>query len=159
MDFQAPTNIVTANLNLGGTVVVQADSVANVAGTVSFPIFSYTTYGGPATLATPALPAQFTGGTVTNDAANHRIMLTFTGPLAGAPHLTSLELAGDQVTLIGTNLPESFQRPYQVLTCTNVAVPLSNWEAAAGGAFAADGGFTNQASADGASRFFLIKVQ
>ena len=68
------TNIIATSLNLGGTVVVQAGLRDECLRTVSFPVFSYTTYLGPATLATPVYwPAPFAGGTVTNDAANHRI--------------------------------------------------------------------------------------
>ena len=65
---------------------------------------------------------------------------------------------GNSVTLAGTNLATSSGRPYEVLSSTDVTVPLSNWEAVASGAFAADGGFTKQASVSDPSRFFLIYV-
>jgi PKD repeat protein len=96
---------------------------------------------------------------------SYGISASFTNPIAvvvtnaagpvSSPSITRVLVGGGMVTVMGTN--GTAGAGYRLMMCTNVAVARSNWTAAASGAFAPDGGFTNQVPVSGVSQFFFIQ--
>jgi len=79
-------------------------------------------------------------------------------PAPGNPRITSVELVGSNLRLVGTNVPASSGRPYWVIMSNNVTRTLSGWGHVTNGAFAANGRFTNTMPVSGALQFFIIEV-
>jgi hypothetical protein len=73
------------------------------------------------------------------------------------PSFSSITVSGASVIVTGTNgLPNA---PYNVLTATNAALPVSSWSSLATNQFDANGGFafTNSIAPGELQRYFRIR--
>jgi fibronectin type 3 domain-containing protein len=80
-----------------------------------------------------------------------------TTPALPPPHIVQASIAGGNVVFSGTNgLPGG---TYEVLSSTNVAMPLGNWTQVGGGNFDGNGNFSvsNAINAGEPQRFYLLR--
>lgn len=100
------------------------------------------------------LPAGYTWDT-SQLAVNGTISVT---GVASTPQISSLTVAGGSLVLTGSGGSSGGQ--YYILSSTNVALPLSNWEPVVTNNFGTDGGFTNTlpVSAGEPNRFYILQL-
>jgi hypothetical protein len=80
-----------------------------------------------------------------------------TTPALPPPHIVQASIAGGNVVFSGTNgLPGG---TYEVLSCTNLAMPLTNWTQVGAGHFDGNGNFSvsNAINANEPQRFYLLR--
>src|SRR6185369_14113879 len=150
----AATNIVATTLNASGFNVIVIDSATGVTGTQTFPLIGYGTLNGSAGNFTLGdLPDGLSGG-LTNDLIHKTINLVLTPTANKTPHITTFALSGTTLNIQGTN--GAPLGTYAVLTSTNIALPLAQWDVLANGSFDLSGGFnfTNSADPNAAPSFF-----
>ena len=75
--------------------------------------------------------------------------------LKGPPAITSIQVAGGNVIISGTDGTNN--GPYYVLSSTNVALPLSNWTRLQTNAFDASGNFSFTNAITTPQRFYLLQ--
>jgi PKD repeat protein len=98
---------------------------------------------------------------------NYTVSLTVSGPdgtnsstLAGfvvaspTPVIGRVTLSSGWFVIIGTNCPPGMQ--YRILTSTNVALPLTDWQPVMTNTFLDDGGYSYSNSNLGSSAFFRL---
>lgn len=161
----ATTNIAAGTVNSAGMTTLNLVSVTNVTGSAQIPLLSYTnnTIDPYPNLVLGSVPAGYTvgnGGALVDNAANQSIDVILnavvTNPSTNA-NIIHVSLSGANLVIQGTNnnVPNtSFH--YEVLTSTNLNVPLSNWTILSTNPFNSDGTFdyTNPI-VPGAPRQFL----
>jgi autotransporter-associated beta strand protein len=119
------TNIVAITVNNSVATTIQIGSLANITGTVTFPLMSYTgTDPSTNNLSLATLPMGYTGSLV-DDTANSSIDLSLTSSVKPTPHITDVSVSGITLTINATNGAVGGQ--YVLLGTTNVAKPLSQW--------------------------------
>jgi autotransporter-associated beta strand protein len=161
MSLNAATN---ANDELGAYAITYGGSllVTNFAGTITngqtFQLFvaSNGVYNS-GSFSSITLPAA-TGLTwTTNLYVNGSIVANVASTTPAQPHITSITLSGTTLIISGTNGTDGLQ--YEVLSGTNVAVPVSNWTSIATNTFTS-GNFsvTNTVSAGTPQSFFTIRI-
>ena len=81
-----------------------------------------------------------------------------TAPPAHVPVITGIHVESDEVILGGTNGPAS--AAYQVFSCTNMSLPMTNWSTLGTYPFDASGkfNFTNPTSPGASQEFFRLTV-
>jgi hypothetical protein len=138
---------------------VAVDSIANVVGVTTFPLFSYTG-GSPANgnFVKGNLPAGFSANLV-NNTVQKRIDLVIAPSSTVTPFVYMLNLAGTNFVTSGSNGFPGGQ--YSVLASTNVALPLNQWQPISTNPFDTNGGFifTNPMSPGSQQLFYLLQLQ
>jgi fibronectin-binding autotransporter adhesin len=144
----------TNGITYGGTLVV-----TNLSGTITngqtFQLFSATNY--TSTFSTLVLPSA-TGLTWTNNlAVNGTISASVvTGP-PPQPHITSISLTGTNLVINGTNGLGGEQ--YNLLTTTNLALPLTSWTVLPTNTFSsANFSLTNGVNPGAPQSFYILRV-
>jgi uncharacterized repeat protein (TIGR03806 family) len=151
------TNIVAASVNAGGLNTIQIDAVANVNTPMTFPLISYATLNGTVpgnfTVTTP-LPYTVT---LANNAATKIIELHLTHA-AVTPAIGTVTLSGSSLVIGGSNGSPNWT--YNVLSTTNISLPLASWTSMATGLFDNAGNFliTNPVSPSNPQRFYILQV-
>ncbi|HEU5123995.1 MAG TPA: autotransporter-associated beta strand repeat-containing protein, partial [Verrucomicrobiae bacterium] len=169
---------VTNSITLNGTMVIklngngsndklQAVSIAsggtlnlvNISGNPlaagdTFQIFNATSLSGSLPVLSPATPgtglAWDTSALLSNGTL--KVVATSAGPAIG-----HISISGGNVILSGTN--SSGSGTFQVLTSTNLAKPLMDWDVLTSGTFDSNGAFsvTNPVGT-GAQRFYILQI-
>jgi autotransporter-associated beta strand protein len=146
----AQADIAAGTVNATNLTTINLAVITNVSTTVQIPLLSYTnTPVDPYTnLVLGTFPAGYTignGGALVDNTANQSIDVIVTAaatnPSTNA-NITHVSLSGTNLLIHGTNnnVPNtSFH--YQVLTATNLTIPLSNWTVLTTNAFNPDGTF------------------
>lgn len=139
----------------GGTL-----TVTNVSGTPfavgnSFQLFNAGTYNGMFTSIVPATPGNGLAWN-TNTLATG-VLSVVAGPVTPQPAITSITLSGTSLVITGTNGLAGEQ--YNVLTTTNLALPLASWTVLPSGTFSA-GNFsiTNTVNPSAPRSFYILRV-
>jgi len=137
----APTNIITTNLTASGITTVNLDSVANVTGTNRFPLIQYTTFAGSvaANFALGSLPAGFSGY-LEDNGANQTIDVVIARLPVSRPTIRTIGFSGGSIVISGTNGSPGVS--YSVLSSTNLALPLMNWNSLGADIFDGNGHFS-----------------
>jgi hypothetical protein len=137
----------------GGTLTLTNLSGAFTAGE-SFQLFNATNITGVFTSIIPATPGAGLAWSTNNLPSG--ILSVVAGAVPPTPHITSISLSGTQLVINGTNGVASEQ--YNILTTTNLALPLSSWTVLPTNTFST-GSFsiTNTVTVDPAS-FYMIRV-
>ncbi|TAK93938.1 MAG: hypothetical protein EPO07_17505, partial [Verrucomicrobia bacterium] len=154
LNKSAATNDVirgAASIVFGGTL-----SLTNLAGALSngdaFKLFYASAYSGAFTNFLPPMPGSglaWNTSTLSSDG-------TLRVSVAPRPVITGVTLAGTNLVLSCSNgIPNA---PFQVLTSTNVALALAQWESAATNVFSPSGlGWVTNSAGD-ARRFFALRI-
>lgn len=153
------TNIVASTLNANGFNFIIIDTAINVTATQRFPIFGYGALVGSAGNFTLSdLPDGLSGGLVVNT-NGHTIDLVLTPSANAVPRVVTTTVSGSTLNLAGTN--GAPYGSYTVLTSTNVALPLDQWDVLSTGAFDANGNlhFTNSIDPAQTPQFYIIRAQ
>jgi autotransporter-associated beta strand protein len=146
MEIGALTNDVLncfGQLTYGGTLVISNVGLTYADGQI-FPLFPNPNYAGAFTSVIPATPGNglaWDTNSLSIDGTLKVVTGPFTGPTTNAS-ISRATLSGTNVLIHGTNnnVPNtSFH--YAVLTSTNISLPLSNWTATVTNPFNADGTF------------------
>ena len=140
-----------------GTMVFKDGAVTLGSSGVTNGLAYFTTSALP--VGTNSLTAEYSGNATDgpSPAALTQIVAS-SSSIQGNPRITSVQVAGGNVTLIGTNAPASYGRTYWLMMTNDVAAARAGWPAVATNVFAADGGFTNMVPVSGARQFYLIQV-
>jgi fibronectin-binding autotransporter adhesin len=142
-------------ITYGGTL-----TLANVSGSYavgnSFQIFNGASYSGAFTSIVPATPGSGLAWN-TNNLASTGILSIVPGAVVPQPGITRIVLSGNQLVISGTNGVSGEQ--YNVLTTTNIMVPLANWTVLPTGTFSS-GTFniTNMVNPNAQQNYYLIRV-
>ncbi|MEI9960427.1 MAG: hypothetical protein WDM76_04625 [Limisphaerales bacterium] len=144
----------TGAIVYGGTL-----NVANLAGTLanndSFKIFNGASYSGSFANIVPATPGS--GLAWDTSALVSSGTLKVVTASAARPTINSISLSGGQLVLSGTNNGGS-GGTYQILTSTNLAVPLASWSVLTNGAFNGNGSFAStNAIGTNKQQFYILK--
>jgi autotransporter-associated beta strand protein len=131
----------TLQFNLSGDPLVVGDT---------FQLFSFNSASGAFTSITPAPGPGL-------DWDNSKLTVNGTIRVVSRPRITGLNVVAGQVVITGTNGVASSS--YNVLTSTNVALPLANWTLLGSSSFDAGGNFsfTNGTPTE-AQQFYLLQV-
>jgi len=153
LDQTSGTNDV---LSVGGTLTYGGTlNVTNLSGTLaagnSFKLFNASTYAG--SFNTTNLPVLGSSLVWNTSALANGILNVMSKP---APHITGFSLSGTNLVFSGTN--GWANGTYELLTSTNVALPLTEWTAIATNAFDSNGQFnlTNGINPDAPQQFYLL---
>ena len=145
VDGNASTAIVNAvNVSASGTTI-WIDSVANVAGTNTIHLISYTGANDPyAGLSLAPLPDDYEGLLVDNSGSIDLTVMVVPWP-PPAPKIRSIVISGGQLIISGTNNNGAAGAGdgYSVFTSTNIALPLADWTLLNTGTFGANGNFSS----------------
>lgn len=147
--------VVTGNLAYGGTLDVLNTSIEALEAGDNFPLFSAASYGSSfASYDLPALDEGLAWNT-SQLSTNGRIWVVSTN----APVINSYNRSGGSFTFSGTGGTPNWN--YEVLTSTNLTLPLNTWTNAAAGQFDANGGFSVNLSVNPATpqQYFLLRAQ
>ncbi|MFN3407978.1 MAG: beta strand repeat-containing protein [Limisphaerales bacterium] len=162
LDQAAATNDVLSaadpagQITFGGTL-----ALTNLAGTLTtnstFKLFRAATYSGAFTNLEPATPGPGLAWN-TNTLAVDGILRLAAVPGGVPPTISQITVGGGNVILSGTNNAGP-GGTYQLLTSTNVALPLASWTVLTNGTFDGSGNFalTNAISPE-PKRFFILQV-
>jgi hypothetical protein len=155
-DGNATTAVVNATTVSASGTTITIDSVANVTGTQTIHLLTYTGTDPFAGFSLAPLPAGYTGSLV--DASGSIDLTVSVAALPPPPSIGNIVLSGSQVVLRGTN-NHGAGGTYHVLTSTNVALPRTNWTVLTNGTFEANGNFASTNSAGtNQQRFYLLQV-
>lgn len=158
MDLNGATNdqVVAASITYGGVLNLN-NLGSTLAANQSFKLFNAGSYHGAFATITPASP----GAGLTWDLSGlpSGVIRVSSGAGPSAPAIGSISLVGGKLIISGTNASDAAQT-FDLLTTTNIALPLSQWTTNATGAFDANGAFfiTNNPGTNQA-QFYLLKVQ
>jgi hypothetical protein len=158
VDANAPAaKVYAAAVSATGTTIV-IDSVANVTGTSTIHLISYSgsdPYNG---LALAPLPPGYSGTLMDNGGS---IDLTVNVAPTTPPTIRKIIVVGGQLIISGTNNVGAIGAGggYQVLTSTNVSLALANWTVLTNGNFDINGNFSST-NAIGTSRtqYFILRL-
>jgi hypothetical protein len=153
----ANDQLAAAGLTYGGTLLV-----TNFSGTITngqtFQLFvaSNNVYNA-ANFGSITLPAA-AGLTWTNNLnVNGSITAGVASATPAQPHITSVNLSGTTLIINGTNGTAGLQ--FEVLTSTNVTVPLANWTSISTNTFSGSNfSVTNTVNSTAPQNFFLLRV-
>jgi autotransporter-associated beta strand protein len=143
-------------LTYGGTLVVTNISATPLAAGDNFKLFNAGSYTGAFTNFVPAIPALNLAwspvGLVTG-------ALSVVSSPTPPPCFVGIAIGGNNLVLSGTNGVPGWL--YQVLSTTNVALPLSQWTVMATNRFDDNGNFTftNSPGINMAQQYFLLRMQ
>ena len=153
------TNIVATTVTASGTTTITIDSVTNVSGPTTVHLLGYTGADPFASLALAPLPAAYTGSLVDNPGSvDLSINTNAVVPPPPPPTIKGISISGGQIVISGTN-NNGPGGTYEVLTSTNVAVPLSNWAVLTNSSFDADGNFSStNATGTNNQQFYILRV-
>lgn len=143
------------SLSLGGILTVTNVSGASFAVGNSFHLFNAATYSGNFTTVVPATPGP--GLAWDTNSLPSGILNVVAGATPPQPHITSISLSGTSLIINGTNglAGES----YNVLTSTNVALPLAGWTVLPAGTFnAASFSVTNPVTSSSPQSYYMLRV-
>ena len=143
------------SITYGGTLTVTNISSAPFAVGNSFQLFNAGTYNGLFTSIVPATPGNGLAWN-TNTLATG-VLSVVAGPVTPQPAITSITLSGTSLVITGTNGLAGEQ--YNVLTTTNLALPIANWPVLSTGTFSA-GNFsiTNTVNSSVPRSFYMLRV-
>ena len=97
------------------------------------------------------------GASATVTTAGGNVSLVVSGGAAPQPHITSISLSGTGLVISGTNGLAGEQ--YNVLTSTNLTLPLSQWTVLPTNTFSGDGfSITNAVYPNAPKNFYLLRV-
>ncbi len=147
--------VVQGNLALNGTLDVLNTSVELLEAGDNFQLFAAGSYGGSFTqYELPALEAGLAWNT-SQLATNGRIWVVS----AESPVITSFNLGGGSFNFSGTGGTPNWT--YDVLTTTNVALPMAQWNNVSSGAFDGTGAFNISLPLESATaqRFYQLQVR
>lgn len=107
----------------------------------------------------PALPTGLAWDTSTLYTSGVIDIISSAGPTAPAD-ITGITVSGGNLIITGTNLNGGASFHYEVLTATNLSVPLTNWTVLSTNSFNANGTFscTNAVSPTNPAVFFDVKA-
>jgi hypothetical protein len=141
-------------LTYGGTLTLTNISATPLAAGKSFKLFNAPSYSGSFTLS-PASPGSGLLWDTSQLNVSGRLQVISTTP----PAITGIAVGGGNVILTGTNgSPNAY---YLVLSTTNVAQPLSQWQRLTTNQFDGSGNFnwTNALYPVDPIRFYLLQLQ
>ncbi|MDR3458888.1 MAG: autotransporter-associated beta strand repeat-containing protein [Verrucomicrobiae bacterium] len=143
-----------SSLTLGGTLTVTNISGSSFAIGNSFHLFNAATYSGTFTSITPATPGAGLAWDTNNLTSG---VLAVVSGVVPQPGITSISFSGSNLVINGTNSLAGEQ--YNVLTTTNLMLPLANWTVLPTNTFSA-GTFsiTNTVSPGAPQGYYLIRV-
>ena len=144
-----------STLAFGGTLTVSNIGSGILAAGDSFKIFSATNYSGAFTMLSPATPGP---GLVwkTNNLASSGTLAVALGNIQ--PQFGPPTVGGTNLVLSGNGGAAGY--PYSVLSSTNLATPLTNWNLIGTATFDRSGNFafTNLLAPEVPERFYVIQV-
>lgn len=144
-----------ATLNLGGTLTVTNVSGASFAVGNTFTLFNAATFSGNFTTIVPATPGTGLAWN-TNNLVNG-VLSVVAGSAPPQPGITSISLSGGNLIINGTNGLSG--ESYNILTTTNLTLPLASWTVLPVGTFnAATFSITNPVTPGAAQNFYLLRV-
>ncbi len=146
-----------ASITYGGILVVSNLDGANpLAANESFQLFNAGSYSGAFANILPANPGPGLAWD-TNSLATSGTLNIVSAPVQSQPHIASVTLSGMNLIFSGTNGTAGVQ--YEVLTSTNLALPLNQWITNATLQFDVSGNFafTNTVSPGTPQLFFQLK--
>jgi autotransporter-associated beta strand protein len=149
------TNIVATTVGTSGTTTITIDLIGGAPASATFPLIKYTGTDPYAHLSlNPSLPAGYTSGSLVDDTAKQTIDLTVS---ALFPSFSSISIVGGNLVITGTNGMAGTN--YLVLTSTNLALPLADWNIIATNPYGPGGGFsfTNAISGSVPNLFYLLE--
>jgi fibronectin type 3 domain-containing protein len=140
-------------------------------GAISYNVKRATVSGGPYATVTNVTTANYTDIGLANSMTYYYVVSALntagesansapasaTTPALPPPHVVQASIAGGNVVFSGTNgLPGG---TYEVLSCTNLAMPLTNWTQVGAGHFDGNGNFSvsNAINASEPQRFYLLR--
>jgi hypothetical protein len=158
VDANAPAaTVCAAAVSATGTTIV-IDSVANVTGTTTIHLISYSGSDPYTGLALAPLPPGYSGSLVDNAGS---IDLTVNVAPTTPPTIRKILIVGGQLIISGTNNvgASGAGGGYQILTSTNVSLALANWTVLTNGNFDINGNFSST-NAIGTSRtqYFILRL-
>ena len=144
------------SMSASGTTVT-IDSVANVTGSTTIHLISYSGIDPYAGLALSTLPYGYSGRLVDNSGS---IDLSLTvEPLPPSPTIGSIVVSGGQVILGGTTNSDVAGGGYSVLTSTNIGLPFTNWTLLKRGTFGPSGNFSStNPIGTGNQNYYLLRL-
>jgi len=148
-------NVANAStINLGGALTVTNISGSSFAIGNSFRLFNAATYSGAFTSIAPATPGLGLAWNTNNLTSG---VLAVVSGVVPQPGITSISLVGTSLVINGTNGVTGQQ--YNVLTTTNLALPLANWTVLPTNTFSA-GNFsiTNTVNPGAPQSFYILRV-
>ena len=144
----------SASIVLGGSLNLVNISGSPLAADDTFQIFNAASLSGSLPVISPATPgtglawdtsALLSAGTL-------KVIATSAGPTIG-----SISISGGNVILSGTNSGSS--GTFHVLTSTNLAKPLADWDVLTSGTFDGNGAFAiTNALGTGSQRFYILQT-
>lgn len=143
-------------LTYGGSLIL-----TNLSGTLTtndnFKLFNAATYSGAFTNISPVIPGinlAWNTNTLVIDGT-----LRITNAPTPPPRFAGMTANGTSLTLTITNGPAGY--PFEILTSTNVALPLAQWNAVATNYFDSNGNFsmTNSIVSPGPQAFYLLQLR
>jgi hypothetical protein len=156
VDGNATTALINAAAVSAAGTTITIDSVANVAGPHTIHLIGYSGADPFAGLSLAALPAGYSGSLVDNSGVVDLHVTVSTQP--PPPSIHNVVIDGGQLIISGTNNAASGGGTYHVLTSTNVALPLAEWNLLTNGTFNANGTFSSTNPVTGNRRFYLLQV-
>jgi hypothetical protein len=154
-----PALVATA-INPSGTTTLNIGAVANVTGSMTLPLISYTGTDPYASLALGTVPAGYNAFLVDNTGSS-TIDITITNTIPPAlprPTITRFAISGPALTIQGTNGANNGQ--YVLLGSTNVSLQLTLWSPVMSNVFAPDGSFnvtTNVVNPAVPRQFYILR--
>jgi fibronectin-binding autotransporter adhesin len=144
----------TNNINYGGTLTLTNISATPLAAGRSFKLFAAATYTGAFTSIVPATPGA--GLLWDTDGLTNGI-LSIVSSVVPQPGITSISLSGTSLIINGTNGLAGEQ--YNILTTTNLTLPLAQWTVLPTNTFSA-GTFslTNSVDSSVPQSYYIIRV-
>jgi len=144
----------TNNINYGGTLTLTNISATPLAAGRSFKLFAAATYTGAFTSIVPATPGA---GLLWDTDGLTNGVLSIVSSVVPQPGITSISLSGTSLIINGTNGLAGEQ--YNILTTTNLTLPLAQWTVLPTNTFAA-GTFslTNSVDSSVPQSYYIIRV-
>ena len=150
-------NVHATTVGTNGTTIITVDSVANITSPTTIHLISYTGADPYPALSLALLPFGYTGNLVDNPGSID--LNVSVSPAQPPPTIRSITIAsGGKVVISATN---NFGAggTYEILTSTNIALPLTNWTVLTLGAFNANGNSSStNLTETNSQQFFIFKV-
>ena len=148
-------SVTNGAITYGGTLMLTNVSGSYAVGN-SYQIFNGASYSGAFTSIVPATPGSGLAWN-TNNLATSGVLNIIAGAVVPQPGITHITLSGSQLVISGTNGISGEQ--YNVLTTTNLLVPLANWTVLPVGTFS--GGtfnITNTVNGNAKQNYYIIRI-
>ena len=105
------------------------------------------------------MPYGYSGSLVDNSGSSSIDLNITVAPLPPSPRIGSIVIKGGNVILGGSHNSDVTNGIYNVLTSTNIALPLSNWTLLNTGNFDANGDFSStNAMGTNKQQFYILQL-